>query len=282
MKIFVTGATGFIGHNLVKELEKKKIKTFAFARCIKNINQNKFKYVKFIPLDIYKQKNIFKTFGIPKILIHLAWSGLPNYQKKFHIEKNLPNDLAFLKRAINNDVKQIIISGTCFEYGKQEGCLNENLKTIPCTQYGKAKDELRKKLEKIRINKPFILQWVRIFYPFGNHQNSKSLLPSLKKSIKENKKSFGITSKSVVRDFIPINIVIKFIIHLIFNKKLNGIINCCSGKPQSIFEFVNNFCKKKKSKIKIISNKFPIPDHEPLNFWGSTNKMKSQSFKFKN
>ena len=35
----------------------------------------------------------------------------------------------------------------------------------------------------------------------------------------------------------------------------------------------------KDSKIKIISNKYPIPDHEPLKFWGSTNKMRSLSFK---
>ena len=129
MRIFVTGATGFIGYNLVKELEKKKIKTLAFARRIESINQKKFKYVKFISIDIYKEKKIFKIFGTPKILIHLAWEGLPNYQKNFHIKKNLPNDLAFLKRAINNDVKQLIISGTCYEYGKQEGCLNKSCKS---------------------------------------------------------------------------------------------------------------------------------------------------------
>lgn len=279
MTIFVTGGTGFIGYNLVNELEKKKIKTLAFSRKIENINFDKYKYVKFIALDIYKQKKIFKIFGTPKVLIHLAWEGLPNYQKKFHLNKNLPNDLAFLKRAINNDVKQLIVSGTCYEYGKQEGCLNEVSKTYPCTNYGKAKNELRKKLEQIRRKKPFILQWVRIFYTFGINQNSKSLLPSLDRAIKENEKSFGITSKRVIRDFISINIVVKFILHLAYNKKLNGIINCCSGRPQTIFKFVSDYCKKKNSKIKIIPNKFPIPDHEPLKFWGSVKKMKSLSFK---
>ena len=28
---------------------------------------------------------------------------MPNYKKKFHLKKNLPNDLAFLKRAIKNN-----------------------------------------------------------------------------------------------------------------------------------------------------------------------------------
>lgn len=278
MMVFVTGATGFIGHNLVNELERKKIKTLAFSRKINILNHLKYKYIKFIALDIYKEKKIFKIYGTPKILIHLAWEGLPNYKEDFHIKKNLPNDLAFLKRAINNNIKQLIISGTCYEYGKQEGCLSENFKTIPCTNYGKAKDQLRKKIEKLREKKPFILQWMRIFYPFGSYQNMRSLLPTLNKAIKEGKKSFGITSKLVVRDFIPINTVTKFILHLIYNKKLNGVINCCSGKPQTIFKFLNNYCKKKNLKIKITPNKLPIPDHEPLKFWGSTKKMKSFSF----
>lgn len=282
MKIFVTGATGFIGLNLVKALERKKVKVLAFARKTENFKDKNFKYIQFFSKDIYKNKKIFEDFGIPDILVHLAWEGLPNYQENFHLEKNLPNDLSFLKRAINAGVKQIIISGTCYEYGKQEGCLSEANKTIPYTKYAKAKDQLRKKLEKIKIKKQFILQWIRIFYPFGKYQNEKSLIPSLDKAIKEGKKNFGITSKSIVRDFIPINDVINFIIHLIYNKKLNGVINCCSGKPQTIFQFVLDFCKKKNSKIKIVPNKFPIPDHEPIKFWGSTNKMTSLSFKLKN
>tara|TARA_B100000989_G_scaffold297534_1_gene283565 strand:+ start:1642 stop:2481 length:840 start_codon:yes stop_codon:yes gene_type:complete len=279
MTIFVTGGTGFIGYNLINELEKRKIRTLAFSRKIENINFKKFKYVKFVALDIYKQKKIFQLFGTPKVLIHLAWEGLPNYKKRFHLKKNLPNDLAFLKRAIKNNVKQLIISGTCYEYGKQEGCLDEDFKTFPCTNYGKAKDQLRKKLEKIRKKKPFILQWLRIFYPFGIYQNSKSLLPSLDKAIKKKEKSFGISSAILERDFISINIVIKFILHLTNNKKLNGIINCCSGRPQSILKFVTKYCKKKKSKIKIITNKFLIPEYEPLKFWGSVKKMRSFSFK---
>ena len=272
MTIFVTGATGFIGYNLIKKLEKKKIQAVGFGRKKKNLK--KFKYIKIFEIDIYK-KNIFKKFGTPKILIHLAWEGLPNYQKSFHLKKNLPNNFLFLKKAVNSGVKQLIVSGTCFEYGKQEGCMDESMKTIPYTKYAKAKDKLRKKLEKLKMKKSFRIQWLRIFYPYGNYQNTNGLLPSLKKAIKEGKRNFGTTPKSVVRDFISVSKIVNFILKLINNHKINGIINCCSGKPQSVFNFVKNYCKKKKIKINIIANKYPVPDHEPLKFWGSNNKMKS-------
>ena len=92
MKIFVTGATGFIGLNLVKALERKKVKVLAFARKTENFKDKNFKYIQFFSKDIYKNKKIFEDFGIPDILVHLAWEGLPNYQENFHLEKNLPND----------------------------------------------------------------------------------------------------------------------------------------------------------------------------------------------
>ena len=282
MTIFVTGATGFIGYNLIKKFEKKKIRVFAFYKTKKQINKKRFKYVKFFSVDIYKKKNFFKIYGVPKILIHLAWEGLPNYNEDFHLKKNLPNELFFLKSAIYNGVNQLIISGTCYEYGKQNGCLREEMKTLPITKYAKAKDRLRKELEKIRKRKSFILQWVRIFYVYGMHQKSQSLFPSLKRAIRNKKKNFTISSKYIVRDFISVSNVANFFLHLTNNITLNGVINCCSGKPLSIFNFVNNYRKKKKSSIKILENKTLAQNHEAVKFWGSTTKMKSMSFKINN
>ena len=84
MKIFITGATGFIGSALVKKLKSKKWKLLCIAR---NIEQTKLKTnnnIKFISFDIYSDKeNLFRKYGVPDILIHLAWSGLPNYQENF-------------------------------------------------------------------------------------------------------------------------------------------------------------------------------------------------------
>jgi len=282
MTIFVTGATGFIGYNLIKKFEKKKIRVFAFYKTEKRIDRKKFKYVKFFSVDIYKQKNFFKIYGVPKILIHLAWEGLPNYNEDFHLKKNFPNELFFLKSAIYSGVNQLIISGTCYEYGKQKGCLREEMKTLPITNYAKAKDRLRKELEKIKKRKPFILQWVRIFYVFGMHQNSQSLLPSFERAIRNRKKIFTISSKSILRDFISVNNVANFFLHLADNATLNGVINCCSGKPLSVFKFVDNYRKKKNSRIKILENKNLVQNYEPLKFWGSTVKMKSMFFKINN
>jgi len=47
--------------------------------------------VEFIFTDIYKEK-LDICFDDLTILIHLAWEGLPYYDKTYHYEKNLPNN----------------------------------------------------------------------------------------------------------------------------------------------------------------------------------------------
>jgi len=70
-------------------------------------------------------------------------------------------------------VKQILVTGTCFEYGLQNGCLSEEMPTVPVTQYGLSKDTLRKSLEMLQTVHLFTLQlitsnllfsdWVNVF-----------------------------------------------------------------------------------------------------------------------
>jgi len=70
-------------------------------------------------------------------------------------------------------VKQILVTGTCFEYGLQNGCLSEEMPTVPVTPYGLSKDTLRKSLEMLQTVHLFTLQlitsnllfsdWVNVF-----------------------------------------------------------------------------------------------------------------------
>ena len=278
----ITGATGFVGRNLIKRIYKKKDWNIL---CLvrKKPDLDNLNNIKFHVGDIYSEKlNIYKKYGVPDILIHLAWSGLPNYQENFHLEKNLPNEKKFLTKGINAGIKQIIITGTCFEYGKLSGKLHEKMMGRPNTKYGQAKDLLRKYLEKKQKHKNFTLQWVRLFYVFGSNQKPNSLLPTLQRSIYKKEKYFNIAEGKILRDFINIKLVAKFLVFLCKNKNLNGIINCCSGNPISIRDFVKIYLKKRNSKIKIRIGNFTKPEHEPEQYWGSASKMLSSSFKFKN
>lgn len=165
MKVLITGATGFIGSYVVKELLKQQHHVIATSR-----DQNKarsyewFSQVEYIPCDLnIMQENFFQFFQKPDLLIHLAWEGLPNYKDLFHLEKNLFPNYRFLKNMVENGLKSLVVTGTCFEYGMQSGALNETMITMPDNPYGLAKDTLRKFLEQVQKKIDFELKWVRLF-----------------------------------------------------------------------------------------------------------------------
>ncbi|GAI88493.1 unnamed protein product, partial [marine sediment metagenome] len=140
MKVLVTGATGFIGRYVVKELLKYHHYIIATSRNAKKAKScDWFSQVQYIPCDLnVVQDSFFDFFHQPELLIHLAWGGLPNYKELFHFEKNLFESYFFIKKMIEGGLCHFSVIGTCLEYGMKEGCLTEDMSTAPCTSYGLA------------------------------------------------------------------------------------------------------------------------------------------------
>nr|MBA3674661.1 NAD-dependent epimerase/dehydratase family protein [Chitinophagaceae bacterium] len=166
MKILVTGATGFVGKYVIKELLKYDHQIIATVRNKNSVThlQNKIKFIEIDLDNIASDKNYFSESGNPDLLIHLAWQGLPNYKEAFHLEKNLPSHTAFLKNMVDNGMQNVVVTGTCFEYGMKEGCLSEEMATDPQNAYAMAKDKLRIFLEELQKENAFNLKWIRLFY----------------------------------------------------------------------------------------------------------------------
>ena len=73
-----------------------------------------------------------------------------------------------------------------------------------------------------------------------------------------------------IRDFIKLSdVVVDF--HNEIKRDDNGfsVINVCSGNPVSVREFVEDILKDNKTTMTLNLGKFPIPEYEPLAFWGN-------------
>jgi len=165
VKVLVTGATGFVGRHLVEALLTRGCQVRAVARNAEAAASLPWiNAVEFIAADIHADElNIpALTDGIDA-LAHLAWPGLPNYQALFHFEHNLMADYRFIKGAVEAGVPQVLVTGTCFEYGLQSGPLSEQTEARPSNPYGLAKNTLRLFLENLQQVQPFTLQWARLF-----------------------------------------------------------------------------------------------------------------------
>jgi dTDP-6-deoxy-L-talose 4-dehydrogenase (NAD+) len=278
-KVFVTGATGFIGNYVVQELLQQNISVIASSRNEKKAKEflwfNNVKYIPFDLQDINDSINYFQFFDEPELMIHLAWEGLPNYKSLSHIETNLPRHLIFLGNLIENGLSDLTVTGTCFEYGMQEGCLNEEMPVFPSNPYAIAKDQLRKTLQKLQSSRQFSFKWVRLFYMYGKGQNPNSLLSQLDKAISNAEPVFNMSGGEQVRDYLPVEKAAEYIVKIALQNKTMGIINCCSGQPITVKKFVENYLQAKNKTIKLNLGYYPYPDYEPMNFWGNNRKLKT-------
>ena len=275
MKILVTGATGFVGRHVIDELLKYNNEIVAAVRNNKSYNQqNKIKTIELDLDNLDTNKNYFSATGNPDLLIHLAWQGLPNYNEKFHIEKNLPVHSAFLKNMADNGLQSMVVTGTCFEYGMKNGCLSEDMRSDPQNAYAIAKDELRRFLEELQQQKHFNLKWIRLFYMYGKGQNLNSLLSQLEWALQKGDTVFNMSGGEQLRDYLPVEKVAEYIVKIALQNKISGIINCCSGVPVKVKTLVENYLIRNNKKINLNLGYYPYPDYEAMAFWGDDTKLK--------
>lgn len=271
MKITVTGGTGFIGNYLVKSLLDNGIEVIVTGIDL-NIATHYpwFEKVTFIEFDINAKQSeeVLKKIASSDKLIHLAWSGLPNYKELFHFEENLMTQYFFLKELVSLGLKDITVTGTCFEYGMKEGPLNTEMPADPQNPYALAKDTLRKFLQELQKKESFKLKWLRLFYMYGEGQSEKSILSQLEQAIKNGDEVFNMSGGEQLRDYLPVNEVAKRIADVAIDNQKNGIYNICSGKPISIKTLVGNYLKENNKSIKLNLGYYPYPDYEPMAFWG--------------
>jgi nucleoside-diphosphate-sugar epimerase len=275
MRVLVTGATGFIGSYVVKQLLKQSCEIITSSRDPHKARLCEwFSRVKYIPYSLNDTKeNLFDFFLCPDLLIHLAWEGLPNYKDLIHIEKNLFLNYQFLKTMIEYGLKSLVVTGTCFEYGMQSGVLNEAMVAMPNNPYGLAKDTLRKFLVHLQDKIDFEFKWIRLFYMYGRGQAPSSILSQLDKALENEETSFNMSGGEQLRDYLPVEKVAEYIVKIAMQNKVHGIINCCSGVPVSIRTLVEDYLEKKQKHIHLNLGHYPYPDYEPMAFWGDRSSL---------
>lgn len=273
MKLAVTGATGFFGQHVVRDLLRNGAEPVILVRPA-SVIPAEFLRMPTACFDISKPpEDAFEKLGNPETLIHLAWSGLPNYRSLHHFETELPAQFRFLNTVIKAGLSHLVVSGTCFEYGMQSGRLLESTETKPANPYGFAKDALRKQLQYLAETAGFDLTWARFFYVYGQGQSPSSLYAQLSAAAARGEKEFDMSGGEQLRDFLPVDEAAGALVNLALGTARPGTVNICSGRPVSVRRLAEEWLAQNRWRIQLNLGVYPYPDYEPMAFWGDRGKL---------
>lgn len=275
MKVLLTGASGFIGSNILQSLIQQGIDVVTLGR-----SQTDFD-IEFIEADLLQVQDFTSIIHQAQAthLVHCAWyTEHGDYWTSMLNLRWLEVSLKLTECFCLNGGKHMTLAGTCAEYDWNYNFFNEKLTPKePNTLYGVAKNALRQSVMQICAHYQIKCAWGRVYYSFGNGENSKRLIPSLVEVLKGNSQPFSINA-SVYRDFLHISDVAKAFVSLIMNNA-HGEYNISSSNPTRLDEIVKILALHLKADPEPILVLSIQRSHEPNMIVGDNRKIKTLGWK---
>jgi nucleoside-diphosphate-sugar epimerase len=234
MRILVSGATGFIGSFLIKQLINDGhdvsilVRNYSsFTRIADVKGKLRIIAVDYKNLENYKSEILENN---PELFFHLGWFGVEN---TFHndddmISINIRTSMSLCKIILKSNIKSVIALGSQAEYGPYTCVINENHSTNPTTLYGIAKLSVYNIFNYYLQTQGIRYVWLRLFSSYGPSDNPNWLIPYLINTLAENK-SPALTKCEQIWDYIYIDDVISALVTCAFNNNAKGVYNLGSG-----------------------------------------------------
>jgi nucleoside-diphosphate-sugar epimerase len=236
-KFLLTGATGFVGRQVVRALLKQGIQLRLVIRkgsqgLAPGLADN---------CEIVETKDLFsesaewwreQSEGIDTV-VHLAWYAEPGeYLQSSKNMDCLVGSLNLARGAVQAGVNRLIGVGTCFEYDLSVGVLSIDTPLKPITPYADTKAALFLSLSHWLPMQSVEFAWCRLFYLYGEGEDSRRLVPYLRTKLEKGEPA-ELTSGKQIRDFLDVADAGRMIADVALSDQ-TGPVNICSGTPITV------------------------------------------------
>ena len=234
-RVLITGASGFIGQFVLKEMIKNEdIDFFAIdTRKIPNISIEKQELVSL--LDKEKLIEIIKRYK-PNIIVHLAAIALVTHNNVGEIYnvnvQGTENLLEAIQEYCNKETR-VILASTAGVYGNQKvEKYKEDIPYNPANNYSYSKMITEYLGKRYKDNLEIVI--IRPFNIIGVGQSENFLIPKLVEHFANRKERLSVGNISSFRDYVDVEYCAEVIMELVLREKIDfDILNICSGIPTS-------------------------------------------------
>lgn len=260
--ILLTGATGFVGSHVARNLVRRGYEVHAVIR--KSSNRERI-------ADLGGQVHVWEGEMDhvpidPDAAIHLAWITTPEtYCTAEENRECLEASLRLLRKL----PCRVVFAGTCFEFdtlGAGWKKLKEDSPTKPKNLYSKCKDDLRKAVVS-RANSA----WVRFFYLYGPWEHPRRRIPAAIRDLQDKNVVCGGLER---RDYLHVADAARAVVDVTLSG-LTGTVNIGSGESASMAEIVTKLGVMAGHPELSRVNDQPLAEDIPVSIVADNSKLRS-------
>ena len=268
-KVIVTGASGFIGLNLVKRLSELKAEVLVIDRAQPSLH---FTNVEFEWADLRHLDKVYEA----DYLIHLAAVTNAGYAERYPLDTYEINVLGTVNLLNHVRISQrVLFPSTALVYKASELPINEEGERELSSTYAQSKNMGEDCIKFLcgRMDVPYTL--VRFFNVFGVGQLPLYVVPQVLRQILEDGK-IVIRNGSVKRDLLYVDDCIDAVLKLVVSPAArNNLFNIGSGQIESIADVARGaVVASGREEVEIVDLKQYI-EYSPTAIIADTSKVQS-------
>jgi UDP-glucuronate decarboxylase len=280
MTVLVTGATGFVGSEVVRNLVAagEDVAMITLPSSSRHRLDGVIDRVRVLEGDLADGAAVGRLLELckPDACIHAAWYAEPGkYLTSSRNLDSLRSSLDLLESLARVGCTHVVGVGTCFEYEMQSDPLKENSPTNPSTVYAAAKLAFYLVGAQRAAQLGVGFAWARLFYLYGPNEDKRRLVPAAIDAL-INGREFHAVSGEQVRDYLHVADVASGLCAL-SRDRLDGIFNVCSSEPVTIADLLRTLVDLLGRPELIRLGALPNRDWDPVYVCGENQRLRTEA-----
>lgn len=279
MKLFVTGASGFVGAALTRIALADGHELVAPVRPgspARRLADLEGRYQR-LDVDLTDQEALAAAVVShrPDAIVHLAWAGVGNALRfdRLQITENIATVVTLVEAAAQAGTQAFIGVGSQGEYGAGSTMAEDCLPT-PTTLYGAAKVAALFLSRQLAVQDGLRHAWLRLFSTYGPDDNDGWLIPMLVQEMLAGRRP-KTTQGTQFWDYLYVDDVARGILAAATTPTAEGVFNLGSGEAVQVRAVVETIRDRAAPGMELVFGEIPFRPDQVMHMQADNSRLRA-------